>query len=325
MTSSKEVENLRRMFGADIWAEPTVDEHPAPRSFPAMTDSNVRRGTRNLKVDSPESDSDGWEIKTTNEVVDKVQNPKMTTGVSRRHARERAEQEKTAPRVVDQAAFRDLGLEQGQQAPHLEVFCPWKLLVRYVELYVGKTNTPLVEPYFDKENLFKNQSWDFFYLYNPDNLNDDPLLLVPTSQLNAMLAMINKDLHISLSIPPGEPSAKFFQRFEDGIRPRYLGRTRDSASYDSLLNAVPLPDPADDFSDMTEWGKGNFLETLKNIRQSFVGDKKKGKSKKAARLRHEKHTNWGRATKRVQRYLGLRQKAANFLNYRGMMFIFSSL
>lgn len=219
----------------------------------------------------------------------------------------------------DVNAIQDLGLNEGDKSPRGEAFIAWKFLIRYPEMYVGKANKPSVTPYFEEKALFENQRWDFFYLFEPDEKVDDPILLVPTSQLCALLRKINGQLKINLTIPGGGNEKKFYSLFGilDTPVPRYLGRTGDFASYKKLLAVAPQPEAEDDLGELTQIQRDEFSEIVKKVKESWQGSGKgKGKSKKKAEKRFDEHKEWGHTTKRVQRYLGLREKADPITNYR---------
>lgn len=222
----------------------------------------------------------------------------------------------------DTTAFQDFGLSKGEKAPKGEAFIAWKFLVRYPEMYVGKGNNPRVVPYFEENALFENQSWDFFYLFEPNEAVEDPILFVPTRQLNALLHSINKELKINLTVPGGANEDKFYLRFGilDTPVPRYLGRTGDFASYTKLLNITPQPEAEDDLMGLTQVQRDEFAEIVKKAKESWQGSGKgKGKGRKKAQKRFEDRKDWGHTIKRVQRYLGLREKMALTMNYRGLI------
>lgn len=220
-------------------------------------------------------------------------------------------------------AFEDLGLKLGDKAAQHEVLVPWKFLMRYAELYVGKTNTPLVEPYFEPSSILAYQDWDVYYLYEPADLLVDPIIFVPTCQLEAYLCKINTNLGVALKIPGGGNEVKFACHFGrlSTPQPRYLGRTNGVGSLQRLAAVVPLPDPQDDPAKATQAEQGEFSSLLEKIKQSCVGGKGDGKGSKArkkALTRYENRKAWGRATKRVQRYLGLRDRVPPTMSYAGM-------
>lgn len=65
-----------------------------------------------------------------------------------------------------------------------------------------------------------------FYLYHPIRPAEKPYLFVTTSQFQCFLDFVNRALGISLCIPAGQPSGRFFIRFGEGgtPRPRYFRR-----------------------------------------------------------------------------------------------------
>ncbi|KAJ9154821.1 QDE-2-interacting protein [Pleurostoma richardsiae] len=175
-------------------------------------------------------------------------------------------------------------------------------------MYVGKANGPIVGPYFDEEALLKKQEWDFFYIWPPEGAGSSPLLFVPSRQLKFLLRTINAAHQLSLNIPGGPTSAKFCIEF--GMfgtpRPRYLGRARDAAELFKLQDTMPLPDNKE-LLDVTGMALMEYTELLRATRVSIMAaPKQKKKSHKVRRVVTRKA--WGRAAKRVQRYLGLREK-----------------
>lgn len=214
----------------------------------------------------------------------------------------------------DTTDLQDLDLKQGEKAPEKMAFVPWKFLVRYPEMYVGKANNTLVAPYFEEDQLFRNLAWDFFYLFEPDERVEHPILLVPTRQLDTLLRRINAQHMITLSIPGGANEGKFYRRF-GGMgtpRPRYLGRTSDVASYKTLVAITPLPEPEDDLTKLTQIQRDEFTDLVQKCKESWKGSGGKGKKgkKKKAEKRLENRKGWGHQTKRIQRYMGLREKVS---------------
>lgn len=325
---STAIENLSKMFGdQNIWEPPAPPpKKPEPPRPPQHgSRPHGRKITRKPKaMDYPGSSSDDEysEMKTRN-CVNKVLPHMSAKGVGR-NGKSASGSGPAASSECEQdtTALQDFGLSEGDKSPKGEAFIAWRFLVRYPEMYVGKTNKPNVTPYFEEKALFENQQWDFFYLFEPDERVEDPILLVPTRQLCALLRRINRQLKISLTIPGGGNEKKFYTRFGilDTPVPRYLGRTDDVASYKKLLRVVPQPEAEDDLTGLTQIQRDEFAEIVKKTRESWQGSGKgKGKSKKRAVQRYEDRKGWGRTTKRVQRYLGLREKATPFTNYRGKM------
>lgn len=325
---STAMENLSRMFGdQNIWEPPAPPPKKPEPPRPPQRDSRPdgRQNTRKPKVvEYPDSSSDDEysEMKTRN-CANKVLPRTSGKGIGRSgKSASSGGPAALSESEQDTAALQDLGLSEGDKSPKGEAFIAWKFLVRYPEMYVGKANKPNVTPYFEEKALFENQQWDFFYLFEPDERVEDPILLVPTRQLSALLRRINRQLKIKLTIPGGGNEKKFYTRFGilDTPVPRYLGRTGNFDSYKKLLRVTPQPEAEDDLTGLTQIQRDEFAEIVKKTKEGWQGSGKgKGKSKKKAAQRYDDRKEWGHTTKRVQRYLGLREKAAVFANYRGMM------
>lgn len=194
-------------------------------------------------------------------------------------------------------------------------FCPWTIVENYHTWFVGKQNSPRVEPYFEKEELLSCQSWDFCYVWHPEKEKAGTyVLLVPTSQFQHLLDRINETLQIQLVIPPGTFAEKFnviFGQYQTPI-PRFLGRAADEATFDTLVKSMPPPNSADDvFGNPRIEAKGAQMYAKKIDKLLAEHSKEKHKKKKSDKNRTKRLLNRraaGRQIKRVQRYMGLRQK-----------------
>lgn len=292
---------------------------PLPTPLRAPRDPRIPRSAYAAEPDDePESESEMMgqcntnltgEIAEENEMVKKgVQNAKNITPVM--------------AAKLDEEAFKIVDLKLGDRAGKHDAFVPWRFLTRYGELYVGKTNTPIVKPYFELEAVLENQNWDVFYLYDPEDLNANPILFAPTCQLEAYLRKINKKNDIALKIPDGGNEVKFARQFGmlSTPQPRYVGRTNGIGSLERLAASIPLPESSDDPAAAPEAEREEFANLLIKIKESWVGGKGNGKGSKARKkavTRYENRKAWGHATKRVQRYLGLRGKAPSVVSDAG--------
>lgn len=323
-------EYIRRlsMVGIDWQKPPPKPEEPeepvvATVSVPVICRPK-RRGNPNAAAIASISDSE-----SESEMIGKSCTTDLTGEIAKQKsvAKQGSRKQKVtiSPAMsakLDHEAFKDLGLKLSDKAGQHEALVPWKFLVRYGELYVGKRNTPIVEPYFEPEKILANQDWDVYYLYMPADLLADPILFVPTCQLEAYLRKINEKLDLALKIPDGGNEVKFARKFGwlSTPQPRYLGRTNGVGSLQRLAAATPLPDPEDDPAKATQAERDEFGFLLESIKQSWAGGKGDGrgsKARKKAITRYENRKDWGQATKRVQRYLGLREKAPPIVNYPG--------
>lgn len=164
------------------------------------------------------------------------------------------------------------------------------------------------------------QPWDFFYLYEPETLadNTDPILFVRTVQFEALLRRINRKQKIALTIPDGGNEVKFQREFpQSAPQPRFLDRTTAASSYQQMLRCCPLPDPEDDMKYTTEADREEFNLTLQRCKDSWDSAHSKGKNNNGKKgiVRYETRKAWGRASKRVQRWLGLRGKAVPVVSH----------
>ena len=153
-----------------------------------------------------------------------------------------------------------------------------------------------------------------FYLYriSPD-LNEQPILLIPTKQLQRFLSDINRKLKIYLTIPTGGVNGGFVVTFEnDGTpRPRYLGRSKNREMADSLKHNAPpsyykLDNESDVSSIPSERSLAAFRAKIEFINQAQRGKKLAHKEKQKTE-RIAKQQSWNHSIKRIQRYLGIRE------------------
>ncbi|KAA8568687.1 hypothetical protein EYC84_007688 [Monilinia fructicola] len=94
------------------------------------------------------------------------------------------------------------GLEYGQLAPEGESFCLWNTVTKYPYRYGGDGNKQKIVEHFFVGGKCYLQIWDFFYLYRlAEDSNKSPIILVPTKQVEYFLAVINRALGTSLTLP----------------------------------------------------------------------------------------------------------------------------
>jgi len=177
-------------------------------------------------------------------------------------------------------------------------------------MYVGNANRERVYPLFEKSSLFTKLAWDIFYIWNPEAPARDALLLIPTEQFDHLLSVVNATFGTQLTIPGGVNSQKFCVRFgELGTpRPRFLGRATSEADFEALRRTIPPPDHQDDLGKLRGQTPFMFIEKLEAIYKSPSFSGTKNKSAKQKRQRVQRRIEWGRSSKRVQRYLGLRER-----------------
>ncbi|KAK3375320.1 hypothetical protein B0H63DRAFT_482574 [Podospora didyma] len=237
--------------------------------------------------------------------------PPQTRSYKLSKARELASEERDVVRDVprlEKVGWPDTGLKPGDKSPAGATFVPWRFVTDYPLMYVGKRNSVLAAPLFEPEGIHQNRIWDFFYIHQPPDLDSKPVLFVPTYQFQHLLDVVNAKLEINLTIPHGVNSNKFTISFGIGNTPlpRFLGRSTSLEAFESLCEAIPPANPRDSLEQATQYGRDEFLKLLSSINNP---KKKPQKSSEKNRLKRiQNHKAWGRSIKRVQRYLGLREK-----------------
>lgn len=150
-----------------------------------------------------------------------------------------------------------------------------------------------------------------FYIHDPC-FQRDPLILVPTAQFEHFLDGANAHLGTSLNIPKNGRNSEMFRAVfgELGLpRPRFVGRMTMESTYKDIKNALGNAD--DDYKQYNAPNLQYFKEKMNEIYrflQSSRRAKKHPEKKRQDRIQTQK--TWGRTTKRVQRYLGLRTRTA---------------
>lgn len=210
---------------------------------------------------------------------------------------------------------------KGDLCSSSETFCPWGIVTQYPSTYVGKKNGERAAPFFEDTAIHENRVWEFFYLYNPAELAQTPLLLVPTYQVQELLDFVNKELDTNLTIPRGASAELFTMGFgqQQLPRARFLGRSTTQKTFEDLQTDIPSPTSLDIFQGAPE---EEFLERLGNIRRmSFPSEMGKDKPKKNQRKRLETHKAWGRSLRNVMNHLGITGTKAVVVHPPGMKLV----
>lgn len=150
-----------------------------------------------------------------------------------------------------------------------------------------------------------------FYIHDPC-LQRDPLILVPTAQFEHFLDTVNAHLGVSLSVPKHGKNSEMFQVVFEGLglpRPRFMGRITTESMYTEIKKHLGNAD--DNYQQYNastlQCFKGEMDDIYKFL-QSPRRAKKDPEKKRQSWIQTQK--TWGRTTKRVQRYLGLRTRTA---------------
>lgn len=225
---------------------------------------------------------------------------------------------------IGRQVVADYGLfSKTQICPESEPLCPWRYVTQYPHTFVGKANSVRAAPYFEEAAVFKDRAWDFFYLYNPQNLKRTPILFVPTCQFRQLLDFVNEELDTELTIPDGKNTEKFNLHFGQGQtpQPRFLGRFTNPKTSEELIKDIPPWIADDNLYGVSTVAKEHFLEQLQTIHRTVLMVKKKNKGVKARLNRIAAHKAWGRSIKRVQRHLTIKQGDGSFMNPPGVKLV----
>ncbi|EMR68364.1 putative qde-2-interacting protein [Eutypa lata UCREL1] len=179
----------------------------------------------------------------------------------------------------------------GEASPKGMEFVAFKLIKKYPYLYVGTTNGAEVGTYFKVCLLNKTYVWDF-------------------AQFEHFLKIANVKLYKNLRIPHGGARDKFFLTFgsSDTPVPRFLGRAGNEKALQIIQRSI-YGFPQDKLSDLSPAVLQSYKDSMDEIYNSFTSRKKKN-PEEVKMKQVERQKNLGRVTKRVQRYLGLRARAA---------------
>jgi hypothetical protein len=313
------VRRLQELTGEDdVWEETTTTPPRSPVASSSQDHDTI--------VDDPWAGKEVVELTLSSDGDDSDASTTMV--LSKRHLKldqerkHRSSTKSTTTRVsidektgLKQATWPEYELNIGDVSSEDTVFCPWKLVREYPSMFVGKRNSERSSPFFESTAIHKNQVWDFFYLYNPQETSRKSVLFVPTYQFERLLDFVNAELSdTNLTIPTGVNTEKFCMRFGLGQtpRPRFLGRSTDVQSFEDLNKMIPSMDKADKLDGVSSAALDDFLERLNMIHRASGKSKNKSARNQVKRVQDRKA--WGKSLKRAQRYLGLRQRVTSPLN-----------
>ena len=141
-----------------------------------------------------------------------------------------------------------------------------------------------------------------------DDLEGKPLMLIPYNEVKALFKDIDDTLHIYCAFPNITRHPGFVVAFEEGPRPRYLGRLTDDISTLDLEAMVPAPrdEEPETFDDRS-------LPAFRRKMEAAIQAGKQAKKNTRERKRRERvvtKQGWCAQLRRAQCYLGLRPRGA---------------
>jgi hypothetical protein len=148
-----------------------------------------------------------------------------------------------------------------------------------------------------------------YYIHPPASLFAKPILLVPETQVQALLDEINSAFRIAIKLPR-DPFLLAF--YNDGTpAPILLGRSHSRDEIADMEHDIPPPSenhgecPAD-ASPQLERTFARFKQKMERAAANQKKKKNTAVKKAKAKDRLTSHVNWCEALRRGQRYLGLR-------------------
>ncbi|KAL6713438.1 hypothetical protein ACLMJK_008903 [Lecanora helva] len=197
--------------------------------------------------------------------------------------------------------------EIGQLASPKDRFCPYAAVTKwpYRHLY-GESSTLVSDEYF-AHGKFRSHGWTIYYIHTLLEFQEDkPLLLVPLQEVEDLFHKIYKELGIYCTFPNITRHSGFQLDFDDGPRPRYLGRLTE---YCSILELqAMIPDSMHEESQVVE--DRSFPAFRRKMEAAILAGKNRQKHAKEKKKRDRVDTKrgWCAQLRRTQCYLGVRSR-----------------
>ncbi|CAN9225007.1 unnamed protein product [Alternaria alternata] len=141
-----------------------------------------------------------------------------------------------APRT-DAAGLSVSDLQRGDLASPRHHFTPIQALAKYPYKYCNKIHMQdIASAFFDQGKFWQRE----YYIWDIEETSK-PFVLVRESQVQALLAEINKHLELALRITDQQREEGLLVQFPDHPRclPRYLGRSQSREGVDSMAKNAP--------------------------------------------------------------------------------------
>ncbi|KAI1854809.1 hypothetical protein JX266_000927 [Neoarthrinium moseri] len=291
----------------DLQAQPAQRALPASRIHPRAPDlDGLMQQYRQMR---PERNNEDDYVDNDNDDLITIENPSDSHEARRKQTLNPNSSRAWEYRAMEPPAAPTDGSVSSNPSRNEMVqgylaLCPFKLIQVYPYKYVGRNNQGKVGAWF-KTNLFNQRSWEMYYIHDP-YMRRDPLILVPTTQLEDFLTAANSELHTNLAIPGGENGERFNVTFGGSPRPRFMGHASSDETYRELKDR--LGNSMDDTRGIDAKSLQFFKDTIDGIYNSFKPSKKNPANQHLKMVNRQK--SHGQVIKRVQRYLGLRQRTA---------------
>ena len=145
-----------------------------------------------------------------------------------------------------------------------------------------------------------------YYVHTLLDHENKPLLLIPSREVDALFKEIHKTLGIYCRFPDITRHPGFDIGFEEGPRPRYLGRLTDECSLTDLEGMIP--DTIQQWPEVVE--DTSFPAFRRKMEAAILAGKNRQKNAKDRKRRDRVATkrSWCAQLRRLQCYLGVRPR-----------------
>ncbi|KAG9384768.1 hypothetical protein A1F94_004315 [Pyrenophora tritici-repentis] len=202
-----------------------------------------------------------------------------------------------------------IDLQCGDLASARNHYTPIQALAKYPYKYCNKIHMQDIASAFFDQGKFWEREWDLYYVWDLEATK--PLILVRETQVQALLAEINKHLKLGLSITDQQREEGLVLRYPDHPRclPRYLGRAYSREDVDTMARNAPGDNHrAAGEASHPPLKEGTVEEFRNMLEKAAEAQKAKSKAHKAKKQQDRlvKNKTMVDQFKRAQRYLGLR-------------------
>ncbi|KAK2757103.1 hypothetical protein FQN54_005072 [Arachnomyces sp. PD_36] len=199
-------------------------------------------------------------------------------------------------------------MEMGGPIPPF--FCPAIPLSRFPYKYVSRELSDSIAKRFFDGGKFWNRSWELYYVHPPPDISNRPILLIPASQAQELIATINKALQCDISIPSDSDEGLLLPFAEDGTpQPKFLGLSTSREMKEQLEQRIEPPVDGEHLppDECTPAMDRSFAAFRQKMEAAVDAARKKNKASKAKKreTQIQKQQDWCRSLKRLQCYLGL--------------------
>ncbi|ODH46379.1 hypothetical protein GX48_07535 [Paracoccidioides brasiliensis] len=192
-------------------------------------------------------------------------------------------------------------------------FCPITAVSRFPYEHVRIGDKDRIAKTFFDQGKFWNRLWDIYYIHPPLSISIQPLILVPSHQVQDLIDEINETFKCQLAIPSDrEPG--FLVSFENDStpQPQYLGTSssRDKkVEMESTIPAAPTGHGEPPTGSSVEIDR-SFVAFKTKIKAALDATRRRNivANKKRQADRMQKLQDWCRTLKRTQCYLGMRPR-----------------